>query len=431
MKRLKTKRRKTKRWKKYQMGLCAALCLSLGMGAAVFEFAFYRQIPDTLYLRKGETEEVEFALPVTATLQAAEEEYIEAWESGQTKTESLEAANTASYVWRISLFGLFPLKEVDVKVVEEESVYPIGVPIGIYVKTDGVLVAGLGTIRSADGREICPCENILQTGDYILEINEDEVSQKGEVIEKIKESEGEPVVMTIRRNGQISKLKVTPAMNDAGEYQIGVWIRDSAQGIGTLTYIDEENGFGALGHGINDIDTTDLMEIDYGGLYETQIVSIKKGESGAPGEISGVIRFTKEAKEGEITRNTTNGIYGVMDADASVLGLSDSMLYPVAMKQDIKQGSAKILCTINGTTEAYDAEITKIDYSQSEGNRGIVLEITDSALLSQTGGIIQGMSGSPIVQDGKFVGAITHVFVNDPTKGYGIFAETMLHMERQ
>lgn len=420
-----------KRWKRYKISLYAALVLSLAMGFVVFEFLFYRQIPDTLYLQKGEVEEVEFALPVTAQLQQAEEEYVQTWESGQTRLDQADADHIYSYIWKLRLFGVIPLKEVEIKVVDEESVYPVGIPIGIYVKTDGVLVAGLGNIRSADGREICPCENVLQTGDYILSVNEEEVARKGEIIEKIKASGGNPVIMTIRRNGQISKVKVTPVMNEAGEYQIGVWIRDSAQGIGTLTYIDEDNGFGALGHGINDIDTTDLMEIDYGGLYETQIVSIKKGESGEPGEISGVIRFVDEAKEGEIQSNTPNGIYGVMDVEVSKLGLYDNMRYPVAMKQDIQLGSAGILCTINGKTDIYDVEIKEIDYSQSEGNRGLVLEITDPVLLAQTGGIIQGMSGSPIVQNGKFVGAVTHVFVNDPTRGYGIFAETMLHMAQQ
>ena len=173
------------------------------------------------------------------------------------------------------------------------------------------------------------------------------------------------------------------------------------------------------------------MEINYGGLYETQIISIKKGTSGEPGEISGVIRFVEDAREGIIKLNTVNGIYGVMDKSPKEAGISEERLYPVALKQNIRLGDAQILCTINGETNAYDVQITDIDYSQSEGNRGLVVQITDPVLLSQTGGIVQGMSGSPIVQDGKFIGAITHVFVNDPTKGYGIFAETMLHMAQE
>ena len=417
--------------KKYKISLYIALFCSVILGITIYEYTFYRQIPDTIYLQKGEREELEFALPVTGELTSKEASYIETWESGQTGIKASGSVAGDHYIWKLRLFGVIPLKEVNVEVIDEESVYPIGVPIGIYVKTDGVLVAGLGNIRMADGREVCPCSNILQVGDYILSINGESVSLKGEVIDKIKACEGESVIMTIRRNGQVSSVKVLPVLNNEGNYQIGVWIRDSAQGIGTLTYIDEENEFGALGHGINDIDTTDLMEINYGGLYETQIISIKTGESGEPGEISGVIRFVEDAREGIIKLNTVNGIYGVMDKSPKEAGVSEEELYPVALKQNIRLGDAQILCTINGETNAYDVQITDIDYSQSEGNRGLVIQITDPVLLSQTGGIVQGMSGSPIVQDGKFIGAVTHVFVNDPTKGYGIFAETMLHMAQE
>jgi stage IV sporulation protein B len=412
--------------KRYKISLYIALCIAVMLGIVIYEYTFYRQIPDTLYLQKGETEELEFALPVTGELETMEEDYVETWENGQVQIEQIESGIAEQYVWKLRLFGMIPLKDIDIKVVDEESVYPIGVPIGIYIKTDGILVAGLGNIRSADGRDICPSENILQTGDYILEINDTAVSTKTEMIELIKASQGEAMILTIRRNGQISQVKVVPALNSAGEYQIGVWIRDSAQGIGTLTYIDEDNSFGALGHGINDIDTTELMEIDYGGLYETQILSIKKGSSGEPGEISGVIRFLEDAKEGVISTNTANGIYGQMDRDISEAGLSAEALYPVAYKQDIEIGPAGILFTINGETNIYDIEIKEIDYSQSEGNRGLVIEVTDPVLLAQTGGIIQGMSGAPIIQNGKLIGAVTHVLVNDPAKGYGIFIENML-----
>lgn len=413
--------------KRYKVGLYIAVTVLLVVGAFIYEYVFYRQIPDTLYLQRGKTEEIEFALPVSGTLEQPEDPFIETWENRQPAIGSMEAMEKNDYVWKLKLFGLIPLKNVEVKVIDEKSVYPIGVPIGIYVKTDGVLVAGLGNIKTPDGNEICPCANILQTGDYILSVNDESVSKKGEIIDKIKASGGDDVIMSIRRNGQISKIKVTPALNSSNEYQIGVWIRDSAQGIGTLTYIDENSGFGALGHGINDIDTSDLMEIDYGGLYETQIISIKKGTSGEPGEISGVIRFVEDAKEGIIQLNTPNGIYGVMNI-APDEGNYGSKLYPVALKQEIKTGKAGILCTINGDADIYEIEIKEIDFSQSEGNRGLVIEITDPRLLAETGGIIQGMSGSPIIQDGRFVGAVTHVFVNDPTKGYGIFAETMMHM---
>ena len=404
--------------KKYKIGLYIALILSVMTGIVTYEYFFYRQIPDTLYLEQGEVEKIEFALPVTANLVASDEAYIETWDTGKD-TQS-------SYIWELKLFGILPLKDVTVQVVEEQQVYPIGIPIGIYVKTDGVLVADLGNMELADGTEICPCENVLQEGDYILAINGENVSKKKEVIEKVRESDGEPMIMRIRRNHQISDVKVIPLQNAEGEYQIGAWVRDSAQGIGTLTYIDENNRFGALGHGVNDIDTSELMEIAYGKVYETQIISIQKGSSGKPGEISGIVRFMEEAKQGDIELNTPNGIYGVMEKAPEAAGLNEDLLYPVALKQEIEIGDAQILCTINGERSFYDAKITEIDYSQSKGNRGLVVEITDPALLAQTGGIVQGMSGSPILQNGKLIGAVTHVFVNDPTKGYGIFIENML-----
>ncbi len=404
--------------KKYKIGLYIALILSVVTGIVTYEYIFYRQIPDTLYLEEGNVEEIEFALPVTANLVASEEAYIETWDNGR-ETEN-------SYIWELKLFGILPLKDVEVQVVEEQQVYPIGIPIGIYVKTDGVLVADLGTMELTDGTEICPCENILQEGDYILAINGESISKKKEVIQKVRESEGQPLIMRIRRNNQISDVKVIPLQNKEGDYQIGAWVRDSAQGIGTLTYIDENNRFGALGHGVNDIDTSELMEIAYGRVYETQIISIQKGTSGKPGEISGIVRFMEEAKQGDIELNTPNGIYGVMERAPEAAGLTAELLYPIAMKQEIEIGDAQILCTINGERSFYDAKITEIDYSQSKGNRGLVVEITDPALLAQTGGIVQGMSGSPILQNGKLIGAVTHVFVNDPTKGYGIFIENML-----
>lgn len=404
--------------KKYKIGLYIALILSVVTGIVTYEYIFYRQIPDTLYLEEGNVEEIEFALPVTANLVASEEAYIETWDNGR-ETEN-------SYIWELKLFGILPLKDVEVQVVEEQQVYPIGIPIGIYVKTDGVLVADLGTMELTDGTEICPCENILQEGDYILAIDGESISKKKEVIQKVRESEGQPLIMRIRRNNQISDVKVTPLQNKEGDYQIGAWVRDSAQGIGTLTYIDENNRFGALGHGVNDIDTSELMEIAYGRVYETQIISIQKGTSGKPGEISGIVRFMEEAKQGDIELNTPNGIYGVMERAPEAAGLTSELLYPIAMKQEIEIGDAQILCTINGERSFYDAKITEIDYSQSKGNRGLVVEITDPALLAQTGGIVQGMSGSPILQNGKLIGAVTHVFVNDPTKGYGIFIENML-----
>ncbi|MBQ1173100.1 MAG: SpoIVB peptidase [Lachnospiraceae bacterium] len=420
--------------KKYKICLYIAFICSVCMGIVLFEYLFYRQIPDVIYLKDGTVEEFEFSLPVTGEIT----ENVPAVETfGNTQKplnendklisyQNQKKSEHGQYIWKIKLFGMFPLKDIKLEVVEDMYVYPIGCPVGIYVKSEGVLVAGLGNVKTTPTTEECPCNHILQAGDYILEVNGQAVSLKNDIINLVRESQGNPVVLTIRRNGEISQVEVSPVLNLEGVYQIGVWVRDSAQGIGTLTYVDEDGDFGALGHGINDIDTAKLLDIDYGGLYETEIVSVKKGTTGEPGEISGVIRFLDSAKIGSIEKNTANGIYGKAIEDETVVDFESIDKYPVALKQEIRLGDAQMAFMSGDEWNLYDIEITNIDYSQSEGNRGLVIKVTDPELINKTGGIIQGMSGSPILQDGKFIGAITHVFVNDPTKGYGIFAETML-----
>ena len=420
--------------KKYKICLYIAFICSVCMGIVLFEYLFYRQIPDVIYLKDGTVEEFEFSLPVTGEIT----EDVPAVETfGYTQTPLNESdemiayqnqtkSEQGQYIWKIKLFGMFPLKDIKLEVVEDMYVYPVGCPVGIYVKSEGVLVAGLGNVKTTPTTEECPCNHILQAGDYILEVNGQAVSLKNDIINLVRESQGNPVVLTIRRNGEISQVEVMPVLNLEGVYQIGVWVRDSAQGIGTLTYIDEDGYFGALGHGINDIDTAKLLDIDYGGLYETEIVSVKKGSTGEPGEISGVIRFLDTAKIGSIEKNTANGIYGKALEDETVIDFESVDKYPVALKQEIHLGDAQMAFMSGDEWNLYDIEITNIDYSQSEGNRGLVIKVTDPELIDKTGGIIQGMSGSPILQDGKIIGAVTHVFVNDPTKGYGIFIENML-----
>lgn len=420
--------------KKYKICLYIAFICSICMGIVLFEYLFYRQIPDVIYLKDGTVEEFEFSLPVTGEI-TEDTTVVETFgntqtplieKDGQVVYQNQTKSEKEHYLWKIKLFGMFPLKDVRLEVVEDTYVYPVGCPVGIYVKSEGVLVAGLGNVKTTPTTEECPCNHILQAGDYILEVNGQEVSLKNDIINLVRESQGNPIVLTIRRNGEISQVEVSPVLNLEGVYQIGIWVRDSAQGIGTLTYVDEDGEFGALGHGINDIDTAKLLDIDYGGLYETEIVSVKKGTTGEPGEISGVIRFLDNAKIGSIEKNTANGIYGKALEDETVVDFETVDKYPVALKQEIRLGDAQMAFMSGDEWNLYDIEITNIDYSQSEGNRGLVIKVTDPELIDKTGGIIQGMSGSPILQDGKFIGAVTHVFVNDPTKGYGIFAETML-----
>ena len=221
-------------------------------------------------------------------------------------------------------------------------------------------------------------------------------------------------------------MTVTPQQNTEGVYKLGIWIRDNAQGVGTMTYLDEKNGFGALGHGINDTDTADLMEVQSGSLYKTKIVNIRKGISGTPGELTGVIDYKKENRIGAISINSVEGIFGTLSQEEADEIQGEAL--PVGLKQEVKKGEAQILSCLeeDGVPQLYTIEIKALHLDHDNINRGIEIQVTDERLLEKTGGIVQGMSGSPILQNGKIIGAVTHVFVNDPTRGYGIFIENML-----
>ena len=232
------------------------------------------------------------------------------------------------------------------------------------------------------------------------------------------------MVLSVIREGKPIELKVSPVMADDGSYKLGIWVRDNVQGIGTLTYVTQDNRFGALGHGISDTDTGDLMKLGKGELYQAEILDVLKGSRGNPGELRGVIRYRDEDVMGVIEKNTKIGIYGTIDQDdREHLPLAE---YEVGMKQEIEEGPATILCSIDGNIGEYQAKIDHIDLGKTDTNKCFELSITDERLLNTTGGIVQGMSGSPVIQNGRIIGAVTHVFIADSTSGYGIFIENML-----
>ncbi|MCD8014349.1 MAG: SpoIVB peptidase [Lachnospiraceae bacterium] len=305
-----------------------------------------------------------------------------------------------------------------------EKVYLGGTPIGIYLETDGVFVVDTGIIVSADGSACCPAEHIIKTGDYIQAVNGESVSTKEELIACISSCEGDALVLDVKRDGEQLSLKVAPVMDADGEYKAGIWVRNDTQGIGTLTWIDEDGHFGALGHGISDVDTAELLSIQSGALYSAEVVSVVKGTAGTPGELSGIIHYSESSRIGTITENLENGIYGSITGFS--LAVQDQTLYETAFKQEVEEGAASILCTVDGIRREYEVEIKEVRLNDSDVNKGMVIEVTDPELLECTGGIVQGMSGSPILQNGRLIGAVTHVFVADPTKGYGIFIENML-----
>ena len=221
-------------------------------------------------------------------------------------------------------------------------------------------------------------------------------------------------------------MGVTPVPADDDRYMIGVWVKDDMAGIGTMTYYSQDKAFGALGHGVGDGENGALLSLSGGNIYGTQLTGIQKGEKGQPGELEGLIYYSNDNKLGAVDSNSDFGIFGQLEEEEFSKDEQGDSLYEVGYKQDLKEGPAQIISNLSGEKTSYSIEITSVDYTASETNRGITFKVTDESLLEQTGGIVQGMSGSPIIQNGKFIGAVTHVFVNDPTKGYGIFAETML-----
>lgn len=417
----------------YRALLYIMLVFSILLTLACAYYCMWCRIPSTIMVKAGIDQTLDLNVPASGTLY---KDAVEA--SGQArsniKTQSLhidfrkpvvvKANQVDNYKMQVRLFGIIPLKDVDVEVIQDIRLKPAGIPIGIYVKTRGVLVIATGEFEGEDGQTYSPARFILKEGDYILELNDEEITGKKQLIEKISCCEGQEMVFKIKRDEEIFEVMGKPEMNRDGEYKMGIWVRDNAQGVGTMTYVDENGCFGALGHGINDVDTSTLMELKDGTLYHTEIIGITRGKNGSPGELTGFIEYDDRNIMGTITANTSKGIFGMCTPETAQSSPYDFM--PIGLKQEIVKGPAQILCSIGEGTEVYDVEITDINLENDNVNRGIVLKITDTSLLSATGGIVQGMSGSPIIQNGKIIGAVTHVLVQDSTKGYGIFIENML-----
>lgn len=319
------------------------------------------------------------------------------------------------------LFGIVPLKKVNVDVFKDVTLYPGGMPFGVKVYTDGVIVVGIVGVETENGKINPASESGLKVRDIITKINGKAVTTTDEVSDAVEQSNGKPIVFTVKRNKEETEINVQPVFSSKDNmYRVGLWLRDSTAGIGTVTFISpENNAFGGLGHGICDVDTGEIMPLRKGVVVDVEIKSIKKGIVGNPGELNG---YFVPGKTGSLIGNTTCGVYGIMSEKPDT---SHSEPLKIGLKNELKIGECEIFCTVNNKLDKYTAEITKIS-NRNEEQKNFVIRITDKRLLEATGGIVQGMSGSPIIQNGKLVGAITHVLVNDPTKGYGIFIENML-----
>ena len=337
--------------------------------------------------------------------------------------ETIQVSGEGSYLLPCRILGFIPFKEIKITPAESTSVYVSGSTVGIYMETKGVLIIDTGEIISREGTSLEPAKNIVKPGDYIVAFNQQSIKNKQELLKDLSFLAGEPVTLDVIRDGKQIPLSLTPVKDAAGAYKLGIWVRDNTQGIGTLTYVDGNGNYGALGHGISDVDTGELLHINKGALYQAEILGIQKGETGSPGELSGLIRYEPGRIIGNIEKNSKNGIYGNLSAG---IKNTDLKKLPVAYKQELEIGPASILCCVDGQAKEYRAEITRIDMNHEDTNKSFVIHVTDERLLELTGGIVQGMSGSPVIQNGKVIGAVTHVFVQDATSGYGIFIENML-----
>lgn len=374
-------------------------------------------IPDEIYVSK-ESDRTAFAqgLPITVDEARPAQPVFGLQRVGATTDQD--------GVLLCRLFDLIPVKQVIVHDIDRQMVTAAGTNIGIYLKNAGVLVVECGSFTDQSGALISPAAYRMHSGDVIRSVDGVTVTSKEELIQAVADSGGRQLVLTVLRNGETVDVAVTPEVAADGTNKLGLWVRDDIAGIGTLTFITEDNDYGALGHGVSDLDTGDLIHIDTGSIYETKITGISKGKRGTPGEVTGLIRFQPSAYLGTIGENGENGIYGKLEQTPETL--TEVSAIPLGYKQEITEGSAQIICSVEGERKAYEIEIERVDYHPREVNKGIRYRVVDEHLLETTGGIIQGMSGSPIIQNGHLVGAVTHVFVDDPTRGYGIFAECMM-----
>lgn len=328
---------------------------------------------------------------------------------------------------KVKLFDIFTVKNIDLSVIKKTNVIPIGQVGGLKLYTHGVLVVGLSEILSDNNEKIKPYEGIdVREGDTLIKLNDKDIINTEDLVKKINESKGKSVNLKFLRDGQEFNFDIIPVKTKKGDYKIGLWVRDSAAGIGTLTYYNPENRtFAALGHGITDIDTGELINISEGDFMTTKILSLIKGVKGHPGKIQGTI--DNQENIGKIYKNSNLGIYGELQ-NLDVIKNIQMQEVEVADRSEIELGKAYILCKLdNDAQEKYEIEIEKIFIQNNDDNKSMLIKVTDENLLNKTGGIIQGMSGSPVLQNGKFIGAVTNVLVNDPTSGYAVFGDLMIN----
>lgn len=351
---------------------------------------------------------------------------------GVDNIETISTVNDSGNMvnMEVTVFGT-KVKDVTVETIENTEVVPIGKIIGMKLYTNGVLIVGMSEIENMENELVSPYQNCdIKQGDTILKVNDTEVENIDNLKDVVNDSNGENVMLTLLRDGLVVTSNITPVQTEKDEYKLGLWVKDAATGVGTLTYYEKNTGsFAALGHGIVDGDTDKLIDIESGQIVTSDVVSITKAKINNPGEIRGTIINQKTI--GNVEKNTQFGIYGILD-NLTALNINTENSIPVALRNEIEVGDAKILCSLDGkSTKEYSIKIEKIYANNNYNNKNMLIRVTDEDLIQTTGGIIRGLSGSPIIQKGKFVGAITNVLVSNPEIGYAIFGDMMVKEMRK
>ena len=387
----------------------------------------WQNLPNELVVFEGEKINLKTILGMNIKTNQEKQETIET-SSNNSETITGEAGKKTL---EVSLFDKILTKDIEVDVLPKTTVIPVGNIAGVKLYTSGVLVVGMSEIEGIDNKKYRPYENTgIEEGDRITKIGEKYISTTNELIDLVNKSKGEDIEITYIHEEESKQCSIEPVQTGNNEYKLGLWVRDSAAGVGTVTFYEPSTKtFGALGHGITDIDTGELINIASGEFVTTRILNIAKGENGNPGKIQGTIENQKNI--GQISKNSKFGIYGKVD-NLSSLEIDASKEMEVATREEIKEGKATILCSLdNKTVEEYEIEIEKIYKENNYDNKSMQIKVTDQKLIEKTGGIIQGMSGSPIIQNGKFSGAVTHVLVNNPEEGYAVFVDIMLKQSKE
>lgn len=380
-----------------------------------------RDLPDTLTLTQGQISTLRLG---GLTLKS---DALTVTSSGDETLASVGAVEVVSQRvgtsdMLLTLFGI-PLKKVEVQISPEKRLIPGGQALGVAMRTEGVLIVGLSDVAE----DVSPAKSAgLAAGDVITGVNGTAVSTAEALTGLLNQIGPTQVQITYRRAGENRTALLTPHKDETtGAVRLGAWVRDSTAGVGTLSFYDPDTGrYAALGHAITDGDTGSVLSVSEGQVLKANIVAVQKGQKGMPGELKG--SFLREGEVlGDIRRNSVLGIYGTMDGAAKNPLYPDGL--PIGLRSGVHTGKASILSSVDGTgIHEYAIEITRVNPQTSPAPKSMVLRVTDEKLLEATGGIVQGMSGSPILQDGRIIGAVTHVFVSDPTQGYGVYVDWML-----